>query len=557
MLAGNKISVPSYQRAYSWDTETDSSKAPKQTKVFLSDLESYSKSSNRSPYYFGHFLFEDKLSNCFHVIDGQQRLTTIVIYLSTLFSRLKSLRPLTEVERECFEDIIKRNSTYRFSTVDYDSQLFRDYVIDQSIKNKNGFDTESVKRIGRAFDYFVQHNSDKNEQYLRTMLNVIQIASCTTHLVTDESEAIQMFIFQNNRGKKPSNLEIIKAQFMFSVHLFGGEEKEELIAEIKNRFEKIYKSISSIDYQIDEDDVLLYTLKVHFNSLWESNPIEKINRLLSEENPIPFVKAFTHSLAVSFEYLTAFFGKDERESMPIHSLITLGDIAMAIPFIIKAYTFSLTKVQIGNLCSTLESIVLRHRLVGTRADITSRINDVYQKFIDTNCDIKPIREVVEQLKTAPSNTWWGYWNNGEFERSIQGLIHHPTAKYLLWKYECFLESHGKDGYALSRFDRITSPELEHIAPQTPSDNEPVEAGYCEYDEEFKREYIDCVGNYLLISKSHNCSVGNKPFADKLASYTHLSQQREIKDMTIGGMKWSKELITKRKAKIIDFILKNF
>jgi len=61
---------------------------------------------------------------------------------------------------------------------------------------------------------------------------------------------IHHLIFQNNRGKKPSHLEIIKAQFMFNVHLYGAEEKESLIEEIKNRFEKIYKSISSIEYRI-------------------------------------------------------------------------------------------------------------------------------------------------------------------------------------------------------------------------------------------------------------------------------------------------------------------
>ena len=146
------------------------------------------------------------------------------------------------------------------------------------------------------------------------MLETIQNASCTTHPVKDESEAIQMFIFQNNRGKKPSNLEIIKAQFMFNVHLYGCEEKESLIEEIKNRFEKIYESISSIEYKINEDDVLLYTLRVHFNSLWETNAIDKINKLLSEENPISFIISFTQSLATSFEYLTTFFGKDEREN---------------------------------------------------------------------------------------------------------------------------------------------------------------------------------------------------------------------------------------------------
>ena len=45
MLAGNKIFVPTYQRAYSWDTELEKGNSPKQTNVFLSDLEDYNKSS--------------------------------------------------------------------------------------------------------------------------------------------------------------------------------------------------------------------------------------------------------------------------------------------------------------------------------------------------------------------------------------------------------------------------------------------------------------------------------------------------------------------------------
>jgi uncharacterized protein with ParB-like and HNH nuclease domain len=90
----------------------------------------------------------------FGVIDGQQRLTTIVIFLSALFKRLSSIRKLTETEQETFEDIIKRNSTYRFETVDYDKQLFKDYVIDQTKKDKNGLETASAKRIVNAFDFF-------------------------------------------------------------------------------------------------------------------------------------------------------------------------------------------------------------------------------------------------------------------------------------------------------------------------------------------------------------------------------------------------------------------
>lgn len=553
MLAGNRIFVPTYQRAYSWDTVLENDKTPKQTNTFLTDLEDYNKSSTKSKYYFGHFLFEEKDNDIFGVIDGQQRLTTIVIFLSTLFSRLKSIRPLTESEQETFENIIKRNSTYRFETVDYDKQLFKDYVIDQSKKDKNGLETQSAKRIVSAFDFFTQQLKDKKEPYLLKMLDTIQNASCTTHPVKDESEAIQMFIFQNNRGKKPSNLEIIKAQFMFYVHLYGGEEKESLIVEIKNRFEKIYKSISSIEYKINEDDVLVYTLRVHFNSLWETNAIDKINKLLSEEDPIPFIKSFTHSLAVSFEHLSTFLGKDERENLEIHSLVTLGGIGIALPFIIKAYKFGLPTNQICQLCNKLESIVLRQRLIGTRADITSRINEDFQKVNNENVDIKPIVDRIEWMKTISSDSWWwAYWNNRELERSIQGAVNHSTAKYLLWKYENYLEGQGKSGYTATRFDKIVSPELEHIAPQT----ENPETGYDNYDEEFTNQYINCLGNYLLLSKSHNCSVGNRPFADKRDSYNHLEQQREIQKLTTENLTWTKELIQQRKDKIIEFVTEN-
>ena len=179
MLAGNKIFAPTDQRAYSWDTEFDKSKTPKHVNVFLSDLEDYNKSLATTPYYFGHFLFEEKSEGNFGVIDGKQRLTTIVIFLSALFSKLKSIRTLTENEVVLFENMIKRKSNYIFLTVDNNNQLFKDYVVDQIKKNKNGLETESAKRIVNAFDFFTKALSDKDEVYLSKMLKTVYEASCS------------------------------------------------------------------------------------------------------------------------------------------------------------------------------------------------------------------------------------------------------------------------------------------------------------------------------------------------------------------------------------------
>jgi uncharacterized protein with ParB-like and HNH nuclease domain len=554
MMAGNKIVVPTYQRAYSWDTSFQRSDRSAQTYVFLEDLEEYGKSNANSPYYFGHFLFEKINNDVFNVIDGQQRLTTIVIFLSALFAKLKTIRNLTESEEICYEDMVKRRNVIRFSTVDYDNQLFIDYVIDQTKVDRNSLDTESSQRIVRAFDFFKEQLASKNQEYLTKMLSIISEATCSTHLVQSESEAIQMFIFQNDRGKRPSNLEVIKAQFMYNVHLHGKEERDELLEEIKNRFEKIYKSISSIEYHINEDNILLYTLQVYFNSLWEKNSIERINKILASGNPIDFIKSFTRSLSISFEHLSLFFGKHERENFAIHCLITLGGIAgiaIALPFIIKAYKYALTTNEISELCSSLEDLVIRDRLIGTRADMTSRINDVFEKFTEENKNTSPIIERIEWMKTT-SEWRSAYWNNEKFRDSLQGEINHTVAKYLLWKYEVHLEQQGKSGYSPTRFDRIISPELEHIAPKTEPEIKPH--GYGDYDEEFTKQYLNCLGNYLLLSKSHNCAVGNISLSQKLATYTHNEQQREVRNLVPEDGVWSKEIIQKRQDKIIATLI---
>jgi hypothetical protein len=552
MLSGTRIIVPSYQRAFSWDVGS-------QVNVFLSDLEDYIGSTSVSSYYFGHFLFEERTlddhSVIYGVIDGQQRLTTIVIFLSALFARLKSLRPLTEVEIESYEDMIKRYSTYRFSTVSYDDTFFREYVIDQIEERTPKLKTSSSKRIAKAYNYFVVQLSSKDDGYLLRMLTAIRGASCTTHIVRNESEAIQMFIFQNNRGKRPSKLEILKAEFMYNIHLYGGESKDQLIEEIKGRFEQIYTSISSIEHKIGEDDILNYTSQVYFNVLGETGT-NQITEELTKETPIAFIRSFTRSLTRSFDVLDIFFNKDEKVHMEIHSLIALNRLTIAIPFIIKAYLFDIPKSELCNLCSSLETLILRDGLIKTKADLTKRIEGVYHDFSEKSSSIEPIVDRINWIRNVANESWWwSHWNNAALRNALQGNINPKLARFLLWKYENHLLSESPSvGYSQTRrFDTIEDPHLEHISPQTPPD-EVVASGYSVYDEEFVQQYLNCIGNYLLLSGKHNKIIGNHPFIKKYESYIHLEQQKEVRSMSEPcGITWTKDLIRDRKEKIIAFI----
>lgn len=551
MTRGNLIFVPDYQRAYSWDTGKKDSDLKKQVNTFLNDLQDYLRSDVVTPYYFGHFLYEKIGDNKYAIIDGQQRLTTIVIFVSALFKSIAHERELTEREEVILEDMIKRKSSYKFSTVQYDNQLFRDYVIDHLKKDHYGIETTSGHRLVAAYDYFQDKLQIMNLTTREALLSAVVNASCTTHIVNGEAEAIQMFIFQNDRGKKPSNLEIIKAQFMYNIHIYGGEDTEALIQEVKNRFEHVYRSISDIEEFVDEDAVLTHTLKIYFNSLWESNTIERINAEITKPDRLDFIKNFTIELDRSFNNISR-LNKDRKESVFIEGALLCGRFDIILPFFIKAYTNGIELKEIERMAKVLGDLVLRDVVIKTRADLRSRLDGVFKSFSTS------IEEIIERINYMKYTTdwWWAYWNNDTLKNAVESnwySNYHSIAKIILWKYENFLiEKEGKAGYAPISYSSIKNPHLEHIAPQT--ENEEVAAGYDTYDEDFKEKYLLSLGNLLLLSAPHNESIGNRPFASKRESYNQLKQQREIQIMTENDCVWDRVKIAERREKIVNFIL---
>ena len=553
MLSGKSIVVPNYQRAYSWETDlTD--KSQKQVNTFLSDLQNYVNSKNSTPYYFGHFLFEERNTCEYAIIDGQQRLTTSVIFISALYKRLKEIRR-SESLRDFDDDLyvaycntIKQGTLYRFSTVEYDNQMFRDYVIDPTIHNRNEIDTVSKERIASAFDFFCNKLGDKAEEELLLLLEAITKASCTTHIVKDESEAVQMFIFQNNRGKKPTNLEIIKAQFMYHIHLYANvEDKRRILAEITERFEHIYKSISKIEENVDEDNVLNYTIKVYRNSLEDISSTSFVDKKLCKvDSCISFIRDFTLKLASCFSQISIFLD-EARRNMAYHALLVTADRSIMFPFVIKALLNGIHQKELEELASSLEQIFLRNLIIGTRANLLWRLNACYQKMEDSS-----VQNVVNHIQWMKNrHDWWGYWNNDELLRALNMGMNHNTAKILLWKYENHLIQSGETGYKPLRYDDIEQPHLEHIAPQT--ENTEKDNGYCAYDEDFRNRYLECLGNYLLLSGSHNISLSNGKFQTKRDRYTHLQQQLEVQRMTEQDKLWDKEKIRQRHSRIVDFL----
>ena len=548
LFTNNVLGVPDYQRAYSWD-------ADREVATFWADVQDYVRSGSEQPYYLGHFLFEETAEKQYQVIDGQQRLTTITILACALFARLEQLRALTPEEKLLYGNAVCVGETYHFSTVHYDNQLLRDYVVNRVKKDQDGLDTVSQKRIVGAYDYFAKQLEGLGAVEVARLLTEMFRASCTTHTVKDEAEAIQMFIFQNNRGKRLSNLELIKAEFLYTLHLQGGIEKEALIKEVHGRFERIYTFIARIEHRVDEDSILAYTNCVYYENL-EANKKGAKELVLSDLNKdgvVKFVMEFTRCLSDCFEKVVTFF-ELEKKAFYLHSLLMVADRAIMFPFMIKALKFAVPAGDLERLARALESIFIRNMVIGTRAELASRFREHFKNF-DGN--VEPIIKCIKWMK-AQKQGWWCYWRDEEFSQALVSVTNHYVARKLLWEYENLLRKRdAKAGYYEPlRWGQMEDPNLEHIAPKT--ENEAPSAGYDTYDEAFRNECLESLGNYLLLSDRHNKSIGNCPFAEKRASYQYLAQQREVQDMTdANAPHWGREQIEERQAKIVKMLLEAY
>jgi uncharacterized protein with ParB-like and HNH nuclease domain len=551
-----KFEIPSYQRAYSWEE--------KQISQFIEDL-----SNAENLYYLGHFLFETKENeeNTLFVIDGQQRLTTCIIFFSTLRIELENRKEkgvaittnLDDLKDYYLRDL--RKDTQKFKTVRDDNNFFIDEIIDSKAEHSQELDTTSKQRIRTAKEVFQKQFANTETLVLEKWCNLIETATITEYVVKNKTQATQVFAFQNDRGKKLSNLEIIKAYFMLQIYLSSNSKEriEENIGYLEDELSKIYKQIVRIE--IDEDEVLNYYWRAVGGKGFYSEEVikgikEKISSLAGDKTS--WIKEFVSGLSQAFHTVEKIENSDESYTK---DLLFLNNMALAYPFIIKAYKIKASEKSIHRLIKLLENITFRYLLRGGRAEIEARLNYHLLNYNSAEDVDKNINYIIWNIR---NNGYWGYWNDYALKSYLSGYFYQNRVdNYVLWKYELYLcDDNHPMPHKVTFEDLIRNESIEHIAPQTPTNGDPIANGYGVYKDEtnptqgiVSGNWLNNVGNLMLISQSHNSSIGNKPFAEKLSSYGKdnlLNQQKQIETFVADKTKpvWDKSAIERRQQAII-------
>ena len=545
-----QFSVPAYQRAYSWQVGRG---VNDQVGQFLRDIK---EQDPKRQYYLGHFLFERKDGDTFKydVIDGQQRLTTVVIFMSCIYNALKerSVESIDGVEIEELYETYVKHRAQKFLTVREDQAYFMNRIV---LCDSNAARMQYRKSEGCIADaaaYFDKELAAMDTQTLIEWCNIVAHAKVTTFVVQGEDAkqtATQVFAFQNDRGKALTTLEKVKAYLMNYIYKKAESSPEEYIDPVEVSFESIYSKSEVLN--AGEDTVLHW----HCQAFVGYGPaFESIRASLEKTtNPMEWIVTFASQLAQSFRIVEEIEQTEARFGGYVADICYLGrDVAM--PLMLKLKHFRVADEQTA--LKYIEQILFK-MMFTTGRYVTNRLVEYAREFKSDNFDTY----LMPRLKKAARDGFKDYWQFNQWCLDyFESTRYHycREIKYVLYKYENHLRELTKSrplsiDECASIFNGNKSVEntLDHITPQNPD--------FTKYTEQFENDYVSNIGNLSLLTWSGNASKNchNPCLPEQMKKYdgVYLSQKEVLKDLERGV--WCAQQIDERRTRIVTFVKKHW
>ena len=565
------FAIPQYQRAYAWE-------ADKQVATFLDDLRQQVFARKTNPdktYFLGTLLLHDSGADAIHIVDGQQRLTTSVIFIAAALA-VHQQRPVFNSD-VLKEKILREYFIYseiedkqKFQTIKEDDPFFRSHVLKIHSAEITS-ESPSSRRLKAAFDFFTRNVADDEWTLL---LETLISAQVMVYSVSTPADATLIFELQNDRGKRLTDLESLKSYLMHMVYL-NAKNPDDSLREIQTQFSKIYRCVEKLDAMAkapSEDAILAYHAVSWLN--WSGdewrNPKALIKKNLagkSEKAVTDWILRFVAELHESYKSTLSMLSKLDNHAA-LAELFVLDRMAIFWPLVLKTYQ----KDKSANLsnfhlaCRLMEVYAMRgFGLSNLRAD--AGLSSLYLKAKEFDQNFEALFSHLHAMC---------YWYDIE-ERFLAGLdrpniykSNKRDIRYLLWRYENDLRSQRGKQVGTLLWKQFLFPandasrlSIEHIAAQ----NNPIastEVAWNEGDVKlFSEVALHRLGNLVLDSKSANSSKGKYDFTDKLKSLgnhsTFLSQGELLDWAQPEGQhpQWHIEAIRARHAHMKNFAIKTW
>ncbi len=225
-LFANKRSdflIPDYQRPYAWG-EAECQTLWDDIFAFAFPENDYSRfKSDEDEYFLGPIVTFKNQDNKLEIIDGQQRLTTLMLLLRAFFSKFGNMKDANSISTS--DDIAKCIwKTDEFGNPDknklkIDSEVSTDEDKEEflSILKTGNVDVVQKSRYAKTYRFFQEKINEFLKEYPSyfAYLPTRILNNCILLPIEAESQdtALRIFSTLNDRGKPLSDTDIFKAQF--------------------------------------------------------------------------------------------------------------------------------------------------------------------------------------------------------------------------------------------------------------------------------------------------------------------------------------------------------
>ena len=610
LFSRNIFRIPDYQRGYSW--------SDLQLKEFWSDIlnllpfrDHYTGmiSLKKLDYEYilkdnwndERWLIEKRGYNAYHIVDGQQRLTTFIILINEIVSFYKKINPgkscddifinSTSLNRIIEEylvvskpdssDVIK---TFKFGyEVDNPSYEFFKHKIlgEPNVGTLNEtFYTLNLENAKQFFSERLEELYNNPEEGLETIesifIKLTQKLKFNMYYIDNDFNVFVAFETMNNRGKRLSNLELLKNRLIYLSTVFDADEdnKNAVRKNINNTWKEVYGCLGKNKLKPLSDDDFLQDHWIIYFGYTRSNSITYSSFLLNDyftQQNIADKYIYKPTIAENIEIDDESIDiSEEIENQEIiqndkKEKLTLGSISKYINSMksLIPYWYYIQNPHDSNLNSEIIAmldklnriqfvyfkplitvlisksdisdekkleclkkieryIFLHFRLVNYLSTYrNSFFWNLAHKFYNNEVTVEDVIEEVSKIDYLSDNkvaNMNGVLNNiNRWFKNYKGYYSWNSIRYFLYEYELYLMNNQANQKIypenLFKKDEKDKVSIEHIYPQTDTDDYWV-SRFGNYSDNEKKCLNGSLGNLLPLSLNINIKLQNYSFDEK-------------------------------------------
>lgn len=562
----NLFRIPDYQRGYSW--------GEKQLKEFWADLEQLEPGKN---HYTGVLTLEDvpratyekwdddawiiqsKSFKPYFVVDGQQRLTTVIILVMAI---IEKVGPQANLNYDSIDDIKKR-----FIFLSKDGGMSRSYIFgyekdnpsyeflktsvfgEQSEKHSTSEGTIYTANLKAAKEFFSEKIGGLSFVELQDLYNkVTQHLVFNVFTISDGIDVHVTFETMNNRGKALSQLELLKNRLIYlSTRMDGVDAHDQ--ASLRNLINESWKTVYyylgkgkvlTDDFYLDiqavcylgekyprdivEREILHYASddpgEFLLNEVFSSRKLKK-----GEKNRVTpaSLRAYSMDMKKVVEVFHAIFNPslsslsdEEKVWLERIGRQNYDDVAVLIVAVYKQ------RAPVSNRVSFLQSV---ERLLFFKVLSSYFFYGKIPPFQELAVDLVSKKTSIADVTKAIEAACEAYAESSEFISALRdlgkrGYYGWRAARYFLFEYEQELMSKSKTmrkkvswedfSKEVWNVDYVT---LEHVYPQKVTVDE-WKVNFNHFTVKQRNSLKNSIGNLTPLSRRKNSSLGNRPFSEK-------------------------------------------